>query len=265
VRPNGTTPGGCQLDCECNVAVKACDCSANVSECICNQCTGVCSYDVVCRPPSTPPTGTCPPCPVSDSNNLECAGNGVCDCGTCICAASKNVTGPACDVPTGAGQYTTCPECVINSNVWCNLLGVYVCATPADCTALTGLASATCDTPTPLLCEDNCTCPDQGGASHGTCVVEQGVAQCVCDSHYHGGNCCSRGGLSKGAIAGIAGGAVAGIVVAACVAFVALGYAAKRGVDWVQLKNQNMAAAHDNPVFKPRTTEHVNPLSESPR
>jgi hypothetical protein len=222
----------------------------------------VCEEDLaLCRPPSTPPVGTtCAPCPISEVNGLECAGNGLCDCGTCFCAASREVEGLACDEPTGAGRYTTCAECVVNANVWCDLLGIFSCATAADCTAFGGVAVTVCEVVPVLSCEDDCTCPN--GESHGECVESDGIAQCVCDSGWHGGACCASGGLSKGAIAGITAGAISGIVIAAVVGFVLIGWAAKKGVDWVALKSQNMAAAHENPVFKPRTTEHENALHE---
>jgi len=71
------------------------------------------------------------------------------------------------------------------------------------------------------------------------------------------------GGLSKGAVAGIAGGIVAAIVICGVVAFVILGYGVKKGVDWVQLRSTNMAAANDNPMFTPKTHEHENPIHSS--
>jgi hypothetical protein len=205
----------------------------------------------------------CEGCP-TDVNNVTCSGNGICNCNSCICFDSLNVTGFDCSTPTGPGQYTQCAECKVNGFTWCNILGIEACKTSDECAVL-GQVIDSCEYVSPLTCPDDCICVPSNN-SHGVCVISDGIAQCVCDKKWHGGSCCVQGGLSKGAIAGIAAGTVAAIVICAVVAFAVLGYAAKRTVDWVALKNQNMAAAQNNPMFKPKTTEHENPLhNDSPK
>jgi len=95
-------------------------------------------------------------------------------------------------------------------------------------------------------------------------VSQDGIEQCQCKGHFHGADCCATGGLSSKAIAGIAAGAIAGICLGALAAAAAIGYGAKKGVDWVQIRSANMASAHDNPMFKPATTEQHNPMHQTP-
>jgi len=261
-RPNGTTDDGCQLDCQCNIVGATCNCATTPgSDCICH-CNGQCLHDAICDVQITAPpnNGTCAPCPIGTGTNTECNGVGICNCGTCLCPTSiENAGGPACDEPTNGGQYSSCTECTLFLYHWCNLAGVYACMPLADCNTFGGI-DTTCSESIPPGCENNCTCPN--GQSHGTCVTIDGITQCDCDKKWHGGDCCTPGGLSTAAIAGIAGGVIAAIVIAGIVAFAVIGYGVKRGVDWVSLHNMNMNAAHDNPLHKPAMNEHVNAIHD---
>jgi len=266
VRPNGTTSAGCQLDCQCNVLTVPCNCSG--SNCLCNTCDGTCFHDSVCDIVSTtPPAGTtCSPCPVG-SDGQVCSGNGVCGCGTCLCSTTiENAAGPACDTPTNGGQFNTCVTCTLNQFTWCNLGGVYSCMSYDSCVTTFGGTNVSCEVSPPgdtasTGCPNNCTCVNGNkNVTRGQCVEADGIYQCQCQKHWHGADCCSSGGFSAKVIAGIAGGAVAGIVLGALAAAAIIGYATKKGVDWVQIRSNNMASAQDNPMFKPQTTEHENPM-----
>lgn len=112
----------------------------------------------------------------------------------------------------------------------------------------------------PPACPNNCTCD---GTDAGYCVVDQGITQCQCNNAQHGSDCCSSGGISAVAKAGIATGIIVAIVLAGVIIFAVLSYGVKRGVDWVQIHNMNMSTAHDNPLHVPQTTEHTNPIHES--
>jgi hypothetical protein len=259
LRPNATTADNCQLDCGCNIVPKPCDCTTDPALCICH-CDGTCLADPICNVVfTTPPAGeTCPPCPIGSGTLTECNGVGVCNCGTCLCPTTiENAGGAACDEPTNGGQYSDCLSCTLSTYTWCELAGVFACMPAADCATFGGIDASSC-TATTGGCENNCTCPN--GQSHGECVTLDGVSQCDCEKKWHGGDCCTPGGLSTAAIAGIAGGVIAAIVIAGLVAFAVLGYGIKRGIDWVSLHNMNMAAANDNPMFKAKTTEHDNAL-----
>jgi hypothetical protein len=274
VAPNGTydsslSVGKCQLDCACRLETKNCTGCDGTTNCICDHCTGQCVHDAVCDVTfAPPPPGGCLACPVGD-NGLECSGNGVCNCGTCVCSTTiQNAGGLACDSPTNGGQYTDCLSCTGNSYNWCNLAGVYACMPYADCVTLFGGIDTPCFTNPEQGCPNNCTCLEGNqNKTRGSCTESEGIFQCVCDKGRHGADCCATGASFNKAIAGIAGGVVAAIVIAGVVAFIVLGYGVKRGVDWVQLRNTNMAAAHDNPMFKAKTTEYDNAVynKDSPR
>eukprot|EP01085_Mycamoeba_gemmipara_P003695 Mycagemm_TRINITY_DN10287_c1_g3::TRINITY_DN10287_c1_g3_i1::g.3695::m.3695 type:complete len:124 gc:universal TRINITY_DN10287_c1_g3_i1:113-484(+) len=87
-----------------------------------------------------------------------------------VCAASRSITGAACDEPTSAGRFPTREECVVNRNVLrCDTLGIFACATTANC----GGVLTSCEEVVPLLCDAGQPCllrPRQRFARHLYCV-----------------------------------------------------------------------------------------------
>ncbi len=79
-------------------------------------------------------------------------------------------------------------------------------------------------------------------AENGTCICKKGVT---------GINCGSKKGLSAAAkAAAISGGVIAAIVICGVIVLVVLSVAAKKTVDFVQLRQLADAKSHSNPMYK---------------
>lgn len=87
------------------------------------------------------------------------------------------------------------------------------------------------------------------------------VTACVCTKGFHGIDCSLKGGQSsKGVAAAISGGIIAAIVIAGVVIALFVSFGAKKGYDWVSMRDANLAAAKNNPTFENPTHEAQNAL-----
>jgi hypothetical protein len=283
---------GYQVGCDCVRVRKTCPnsccglgtCADNTGTCTCvNGASGIdcCTY--------LPPTstgqaavitltggggsssgttgGTVPPC---FNDGVFCSGHGLCDVGTDTCTCDTDFSGDACDVhtvPPSCFDYTgtdaaACTSCITAPPdmrcVWCNGIAGERCIEFDLCDN----PQFACDegvVPTPTECSTDADCN-----SKGECVTSDEGNYCQCEDGQRGTDCNSGGLSNLGKALAISGGIVAVIVIGGVIALVLLGFGAKKGYDFLTLREINMGNSHLNPFYHGQATEHTPPTYVPP-
>lgn len=219
---------------------------------------------------STATTGSNPPPLPCYNNGNFCNGRGICTGTTCDCnyvgADGVTYTGDFCDVavvPPNCYDYSSdCTGCLnapaeLNC-AWCGDVGGDYCG--SDCPVEDQKLS--CDATVIPYVPGECQ-SDEDCSSKGSCVESEEGNYCVCDDGERGVDCGSGGLSNLGKALAISGGIIALIVIGGVAALVLLGFGVKKGVDFIALREMNMAASNENPLYIGQTQEHRNPLADN--
>jgi hypothetical protein len=288
--PPGEDPMGYQVGCDCKRVIFTCpDNCCGLGNC--NEATGVCECtigtgDNCCtyQPPtstilltltgsgtgatgSSGTTGGNVPC---FNDGVFCSGNGICDVANDVCTCDAGFSGVSCEVeavPPSCFDYTgtdaeACTDCLTAppelSCVWCAGVAGEQCLPFDSCSNPQFACDEGVVPTTPGECETDADCNDKG-----QCVTSAEGNYCQCDDGERGQDC-SSGGLSNlGKALAISGGIVAVIVIGGVVALVLLGFGAKKGFDYLTLKEINMGNSHQNPFYR-GNEEHTAPTYAAP-
>jgi len=207
-------------------------------------------------------TTVTPPPPCFNGGNF-CNGNGVCNRGTGICDCYTGWEGDFCDqeiIPPSCFDYSNnCEGCLAApadlNCAWCSSVAGEQCLPDGECAN----ALISCqDSPVPYVPE--LECHNDTECNNGECVESAEGNYCQCADGERGVDC-SAGGLSDLAKAlAISGGVIAVIVIGGVVALFLLGFGAKKGIDYLSLRETNMQNASDNPFYTPSIQEFNNPI-----
>ncbi len=210
------------------------------------------------------PNPTLTACPNDCNGHGTCSLGGVCECATLVdnddplnLGTKTNWTGETCSVAVVifpkaiCGAQQTCANCqgkIDGDGYACGwsdcVGGVFACVPTGAGSPGENCVVATCSGGVIFIaeaCPDNCS--NEGAcAQNGSCICKKGVS---------GINCGSKKGLSSAAkAAAISGGVIAAIVLCGVIALVTIAFAAKKSVDFVQLKQLAESESHASPIYK---------------